>query len=375
MDIDRPDKIPVLRRKLANWFASEDAAGYYLWAFAMGKQHILPALDPFDVGVAARHLAADERARLSNASLYVIDTDLCTLVADTVDKMPAFVPQPADLPSAYGFAVFAKPLDAIAIDVDQVEANVNAHLPGFGSFSPEARAEIGEAIPIVAASWGPFSPDGYVRDLEVVPGHHLQAPIRSAGWPAGGTFITFYSDPSRRHGLTDTLQPATPFAMPRLWPDIESAFAWWPGDPHPKDDYRLEHGAQGSTLIWMRHLLAAFQIALQPKVTVTEKVPTAPVERRRATRSGLKPRDVEVIRLRPRPSHPSEARESYESSGRKVGVRFGVRSFWRNQWVPTLNDHRPRLIAGHWRGPEGAPVKGAERVFLAAPPRPPRDHV
>jgi hypothetical protein len=119
-------------------------------------------------------------------------------------------------------------------------------------------------------------------------------------------------------------------------------------------------------------VLSAFQVALQANLTETEQIPTPRAERRRTERLKLpKPiptREIQIVRLRPRPKRHESPAPGRTGTGGSHSVRYPVRPFWREQWVPSLGDHRPRLIASHWRGPEDAPIQGAERVYYAALP-------
>jgi hypothetical protein len=40
-----------------------------------------------------------------------------------------------------------------------------------------------------------------------------------------------------------------------------------------------------------------------------------------------------------------------------------VRGHWRQQWYPSIQDHRPVWIAPHRKGPEDAPMLGGEKVY------------
>jgi hypothetical protein len=52
-----------------------------------------------------------------------------------------------------------------------------------------------------------------------------------------------------------------------------------------------------------------------------------------------------------------------ESDGSYYSVQFPVRGHWRNQWYPSVGQHRQIWIDGFWKGPEDAPVQNSRRVF------------
>jgi len=49
---------------------------------------------------------------------------------------------------------------------------------------------------------------------------------------------------------------------------------------------------------------------------------------------------------------------------RRLTVRFVVRGFWRNQFYASRNEHAPKYIEPHMRGPADAPLKDAATVFM-----------
>lgn len=79
---------------------------------------------------------------------------------------------------------------------------------------------------------------------------------------------------------------------------------------------------------------------------------------RDSNRKGLDKRDVTVIRLR-----RSREFQDIEPSGRQLTVQFPVRGHWRNQWYPSIEEHRQVWIAPYIKGPEDAPFVTRPRAW------------
>jgi hypothetical protein len=57
--------------------------------------------------------------------------------------------------------------------------------------------------------------------------------------------------------------------------------------------------------------------------------------------------------------------ERGETAGdREYRVRWVVRGYWRNQWYPSRQEHRPVWINPHIKGPEGSPLHIGETVHV-----------
>ncbi|GLY08215.1 hypothetical protein [Actinoplanes sp. NBRC 101535] len=342
--------IPGLRRDLADWYSSSRGSQFYFDAIVTGHQHIRPAGPPEHVAV---QLAAAETKRLREADLWYVDDDLCALLEAAHPTMPAFAPQPHDLPSKQGFVMFARPIAAYTGQDNRVDDVVDTMTRADGDDTMRATAErlYDEDVTIIGASWGPQS---------------------NPRWPAGGLWVSFYSR-SRLHlpGILDerTLQRARAL-LPPLTVDNEAALAWRPAGQSP-EEYLL-HGQQGQdgTIAWTRLLFAAFQLAAQNNLAETEHQPTPRPERRRTERAGLPPRDVRVVRLRRTVTGARDAEQTGGENSREWRHRWVVRGHWRNHWYPTLSDHRPKWIAPYLKGPDGAPLIGGEKVTVvtASPP-------
>lgn len=350
--------VPALRRQLADWYGGPQGAQSYHQAIALGQQALRPPGPPQE---AAAQLAAAETARLRDGDLWYVGEDLCALLNAAHPSMPAFAPRPDDLPSQTGFAVFAEPIAMYPAEATlQGPASdlVDALAAGDEEFREIADRMYGDSASIVAASWGPAD---------------------NPHWQAGGVWMSFYAT-SQLH-FSDILRDDPETArraqamLPPLTVDNEAAIAWRP-DGAPADRYQLPPGdpATAGTVIWARLVFAAFQLAAQANLAETEPQPTARPERRRTERAGLPERDVRIIRLRRGLAGPPDDSQPPGEGSREWQHRWVVRGHWRNQWYPTLGDHRPKWIAPYLKGPDDAPLLGGEKVtVITAPPPDPED--
>jgi hypothetical protein len=320
-------EVPGLRRELVAWFSSH-GVDYH--------DHLNKTDDQRAPLRLAQLTAARQIAQLSEGDLWYFDNDLCALLNAAHQSMPAFAPRPHDLPSQWGFAVFAAP---IAMEKARLDDSPLVDLAGDG------------ILHVMAASWGPFD---------------------DPGWPAGGTCITFYAattldidhlDPKRAQSIRGM--------MPPLIVGPETPIAWSPDDDASIDRYQFPTDArQQKGVKWSRLLFAAFQLAAQAQLAETEQQRTMRAERRRTQRARLPERDVRVVRLS-RSLAEKRAADPNAASSREWQHRWIVRGHWRRQWYPTLNAHRPRWIAPYLKGPTSAPLLRGEKVIVATAPRQP----
>ena len=80
--------------------------------------------------------------------------------------------------------------------------------------------------------------------------------------------------------------------------------------------------------------------------------------RREAKRKRRREEEITVMTLR-RASGP----HAEDGEGGYLTVQFLVRGHWRNQWYPSLREHRQIWIAPYVKGPEGAEFKPTVRAW------------
>lgn len=124
------------------------------------------------------------------------------------------------------------------------------------------------------------------------------------------------------------------------------------GDDIPKPDTLT------SQELWARTVTCAWILMQQPIATVSvERADRA--SRRRLAKQSEKDSPIRVIALR----HAKSQHVSRDESEREYHHQWVVRGHWRQQWYPSEERNKPRWIAPHVKGPEGAPLLGGEKVY------------
>jgi hypothetical protein len=341
------DEVPVLRRQLAEWCADRGVA-YYRQMIMLGRQPVRPAGPP---AAAAASLAAEETRRLHVADLWHLDAELCELLAHAQHGMPRFAPTEQDLPSRAGFAVFATPIDVRSPRDETGLAEFVEALDRGDQARTIANSQLMEIpVEIGAVSWGPLP--GLYHDTKT---------------PAGGVWMTFYAYSRLDDAIVDpeTLRMAKA-GMPPMLIDNEAVVPWCPPGADPARYTLPAAGDTNTTWGWASLVFAAFRLATQAGLADTREERTARPERRRTQRAGLPERDVHTVRLR---HSDRDGSHGQAGGGREYRHRWVVRGHWRNQpWGPGRSLRRPVWVLPHVKGPDGAPLLGAERVNVAAAP-------
>lgn len=273
------------------------------------------------------------REKLPMAQLIHISPDMTDFISAAADAVPHKLALTLnDAPSPTGLVVFAKPL--------------------YGTDAGPERP--GEEIRIDGVMWGEA-----MLPARDVPWYD----IRSADLRTASATIGMFRMLDPRH--EDEL--ARNFASDRvMW--IPLGRTDWPwGDPldrTPSDYLPNTSPGQWDSMKEDRRLLAALWATLNQKRLVdTWDVFPDKYARKRLERRGHGGREerVRIVHLR-----RTEYRgvEKVEASGRHVSVRFMVKPHYRRQpYGPGRSLRRIVLVPAHWRGPEGAPVQHAERIW------------
>jgi len=311
-----PRELPELRARLVRWFASEGPK-FYLTMTLVGR-HVLPAGVDIEAGVA--RYARQEQRRVTDGDLYWVSAPMTDLARRAAPQLPTRNLYPHDVPSRSGLMVFEAPLATYVNDE-------------------------GREVQIVAVSWGPWDT------------------------PAGGTgedglHLSFYSHPApvfpRAAFTSGTADPAAltflaPLmgAVPPLLPDNE---AGWPFGELSHD----EPIPEGTTASWALTVRTAWRLMRQPQVQETPQRPDR-AARRRLARSGQPAPDIRVIHIRRKEN--ARTASPVPTLPRDHDHQWWVRGHWRTYWCgPGHRRPEDRWIAPHLAGPDGKPVRGAERV-------------
>jgi hypothetical protein len=341
----------VAQTQLLEWSESRQGLRYLVEFFQdMNRKH-----RP-DTRSDPRMLTAIQLEALRSAEPVYVSEDVTTLIDKARETFQPEKLLPGDVFCPRGFMVFPRP---ILID----DMPPTPHNP----FRATPHPDLGHGyIPVRAISWMPL----HNEDLS-----------------AGSYWISYYVAVDDEFDLADrwgvpsrfdmddkTLAPLTgdelearraharhlmPLSLVHMW-----QWSWGEGwgewdDPErydvmPDDSYEQmrERAKQQLALIQVTWRLAA------QLVTTVER----PIRQlwRDANRKGIKHKDVTVIRLR-------RSREGYvppEGDGEgHLTYQFVVRGHWRNQWYPSLKDHRQVWIAPYVKGPEGTELRLTERAW------------
>lgn len=286
----------------------------------------------------AREISKFHLTSLAEATLYLADSDMVALLDVAAPSMPDQPLNFSDLPAPNGFVFMAEPLPDSS-----------------GSYP---------SVPIQAFSWA-----------QIPAGH----PMTTGRDPREAVLLTSFVNTAENvvalgHDPAKVLSPTAPRLMANatvIWTFgtlIGTVFGDVPTDP------------QHTPGFYQRLAAAFWTLSQQPKMTATDHAPSGrPTDHRKWRRAGIAnaAADVRVIRLQHPPTPAPRAAGEQGEPGpagdtRRISVRFPIRGHWRNQWFSSVEEHRHIWIDPHWKGPENAPVVGAERVFLAtAPPTPP----
>ena len=304
----RPIDLPSLRNETAEVMLKLGPT-LYEQAIRAGIQNAAPRMPPSRAGAA---LASAEAGRLATAELFFVSGEMTALATAAGQTMPSFDLRPDDLPAPTGFIYFDAAM-AHAIQAPRLD----------GQPAPQK-------APIVAASWS-----------------HWSAP--QVPWPAGGIWITWYSDTAALvAGEPGHKQAAIRSTSGRLTVDNETQCPFLTEAITPDGDPRW------STLFTLK---ATWLLMSQPLAAVKDAVYDR-AARRRLERVGQEPPKVRVVKLR-RPAGSTGA----GTGDRDYHHQWIVRGHWRQQWYPARAVHRPVWIAPHVKGPEGAPMLGGDKVY------------
>jgi len=254
---------------------------------------------------------------LTSAEPFYWSPDMCDMLEGLAGGIPDWTLRLTDLVSQYGFAWFSKPVD-IGADM-------------FLQGGKRAR------VPLAGYLWGmirhvndsSFGDGVVVSDAEVPEG----APTR--WWVIYSPIAMLNGEPRYCGGSS--------------WEVGESLSALMDASKDDKDD------PEWPWMCAMGKCFATMMALMEQRIISAEHVPLSRTERKLLDREGwYGNRDVRVVKLRrvnPSGKPAEDGEKAYE-----LTCQFVVRSHWRNQYYPSTNEHRPKLILPYIKGPEGAPM-------------------
>ena len=304
-------------------------AGEYGRTVALNLMGVmLPSMASPEQNHWARVICDSAGQDVARFDLMLADEQMSTLVDEAAPSMPDQMLREDDPIGPYGLVRFIEPV-------------------------PD-RTSMGPHIPLQALSWAYLPADHPLLERDTDSTSVLiTAYVRGSDLQAIGVpFPAGMLPPSLVPFATVIWKVGTPIGVAR-------------GEVPDEEDAWLDPG-------FYQRLAAAFwTLAKQPLAETVDapELPSKDVQRYRRAGIERPGQAVRVVRLRRR-RHTGPAGEP---TGRTLGVRFVVRGHWRNQWLPSLKDHRQTYIAPHLKGPEDAPLQGGEKVLLVtgAPPADP----
>lgn len=374
----RPQDVALNRRQQIQWL-EERGQSFFEHTIQIGTQSLYPqaGVRGERIDISASTLVEEERRRLSNAKMWYIDKNTCELVSTAYGNMPPFQPQRHDLPSRNGFVVFDQPIMAKELEIDRTNfydeviqillKDLGITLEDLGikteeetknltylmvnhtetatnlmGLDQETRAYVHNYID--RAKKIDNLDDGIIQIGGMSWGDH------TLGKHCDGTWITFYALTAltNRTG-TQTIDFCN---ITRLQLIIEGElFIDW------MDGERVGGGPESYD--WFKMLLVTFRLASQKNLCSETVERTSRAERRRCKHDGFGCSDIRVVRLR-----HSQRSTGTAGGGREYSCRWRVAGHWRQQWYPSVEDHRPIWIMDHIKGPEDKPFRGGDRVKI-----------
>lgn len=384
----KPQEVALLRRQQILWL-EERGQNFFEHTISLGTQSLYPrinagpstktakgiSLEENNNSVSAGMLMREEIRRLSEADMWYVDRDTCGLVSAAYGNMPAFQPQRHDLPSRYGFVMFDRPIMSKELEIDKkefyrgairimledmgvdltvyteehldaltkhivdntdkalsalrVDAETREYIKNYISRAKKINALEGGVLKIGAMSWGD----------------------QTLGDHGDGTWITFYAqtavtDKTGNH-IVENITPLELIIEGEIfinWESVEQKYV----------------GGGKESYDWFKMLLATFRLASQRNLCTETSERVGRSERRRCQRGGMRCSDIRVVRLR----HSQHGSAGTAGSGKEYSCRWKVSGHWRNQWYPTVEDHRPIWIMDHIKGPDDKPFRGGDRVKI-----------
>lgn len=245
-------------------------------------------------------------------------------------------------------------------DMSRLTSHAAKSLPGFSLKAEDVPCEIGMIF------WGHDQQNSNSRDADIAAD---KVPMAAVGWrvaEAGGKVglllcLFIESEELIQTQLTFGMNKAEEISMRKMLPTVVNAIghtAWVGfGDVDTSIQELIRTGGVDSdVLISTAVLKTAWLLMDQPLTEIsTETASRASVKRMQ--RMGFRgSSSVRVIDVKKRSGGGS-------GSGREHRNQWLVNGHWRNQWYPSVQEHRPVWISPYLKGPEGAPILTGEKVY------------
>lgn len=304
----RPADVAHQRHQLQQWWSYP---GAWQRRLAISGDRPLPGWPGYEEpdGEGVRRVIAESFAE---AELYWVSPEMTDVIVSLAPTIPDCTPQP---PVECAFVVFAR-----SIPGTDAETGTPIYTSAFLWHQVEMW-RIGESLAIETYAW---------RDL-----------------------VALY------RSMPEKLQERYREVLPtRMHPTGRSD---WPLGTMISDFSMLgddESDTMKASMVEDRKLLATFWALCSQRIVIeTRERPYTRQQVRQAERQGRRLEDIRVIRLREPTRKTTEGSRDVEWSHRWIVGRH-----WRNQWYPSSDEHRPKLIEAYQKGPADKPLKVRETV-------------
>lgn len=361
-----PKELPELRHELVEWTRTKAPWFWHQQHITGTTYYIPPALRHLSAETAIARLAENQAELLAEAKLYSVTPEMTFLAQKT--SMPEFELSLDILPSPKGMIVWQQPVGQcehtdrmklkVNADGDLEEASLHEWVEGMGK----------DDIPVLGATWELLpdedqvmviwysSREGLLNNFPEGDKEHLHvarsfmAPLifeREQLLPVGRKVGWFTSDDEDRLRLTASAEH-----RPGLSASLRELGRERDNDVLPMIDQ-------------MTKTLVATWMLMGMRLTKRDvELPDRPA-RKRLLRAGAPTEQVnagvQVIKLgqKLRTQKAKDGEPAYRWKNRRI-----VGPFVRQQWYPSEDRHKPKLIEPYIAGPEGAPIGNAEKVYL-----------
>lgn len=376
-----PRQLPDWRAGMIEYLDTLMAKRIMSEAIRAGHSTLLPMVPGLDASVGsigAEILHRSEATRLQHARLFYATPDMTALALAAAKTPPTEPVSTARPPAPCGLIVFGEPIGGYQTTAKRILAGTIAHDPA---------ADATMTIPIVAASWSPWHP----RSVTLDGGHRVRWLFKTGGRSGlipddfAGLWITFYSP----RGTFSALAPSTLVGKTvdgsRMTAGqienrrrISGPVLAWDNEMIMREGGKLEEPKPDTNGAWAITVYTAWQLMAQKggEWTETETLIRSRSGVKRDAHSGITgSSDVELVDVHAnkRPSRSAAARDAVHSTGHRephYSCRFPVDPYRRNTCLNTRAHadggciHEDRIVPGHIKGPEGAPLRVRDRVNL-----------
>ncbi|MFH9606925.1 hypothetical protein [Streptomyces sp. NPDC017448] len=359
MTIVKPRDLPDVRRKVISWVDTLGASTWLGGHTSGSFYYIPPDLRDKPLQDAFVEMTRRESRKLANARLYAVTSEMTFLAART--GMPKCHLPREVIPSDCGLLVWGSPVG----DAEQ--------------FYPPVLVRGQEVLADI------------LDERFLTMDRKAQMPIVAASWEVQGDsvfvwFLTNRTDLVAKNRMSAqeaekfaSIAPPLMYEREQLIP-LDREIDWFTAE----SDNRLEMTAQANsghrlgnpraierdrevlpmveqmtkTLVATWHLMASRMAAREPLATPPR---TRKAERRHGVTPEASAAGVQLVKLgqKIRSSKPKDGEPAFRWKYRRI-----VGPFVRNQWYPSEETHKPKLIEPYIAGPEGAPIGNAEKVYL-----------